>query len=156
MIGKSARDDFGLTMRIRGVSSAGRAPALQAGGHRFDPGTLHTRKPRKRGAFVYRSGDEIEGRQHGGQHSCAQRATNLSGDPVNPACIHACPLSGRGHAGLHRVRHRSSLKRRAHAVPLTHGKPRPVSDLFGVRGASCSPSSDFPNPGRACSRPACG
>ena len=24
-----------------GVSSAGRAPALQAGGHRFDPGTLH-------------------------------------------------------------------------------------------------------------------
>ena len=26
-----------------GVSSAGRAPALQAGGHRFDPGTLHQR-----------------------------------------------------------------------------------------------------------------
>ena len=26
----------------RGVSSAGRAPALQAGGHRFDPGTLHS------------------------------------------------------------------------------------------------------------------
>ena len=25
----------------RGVSSAGRAPALQAGGHRFEPGTLH-------------------------------------------------------------------------------------------------------------------
>ena len=29
---------------IRGVSSAGRAPALQAGGHRFDPGTLHQRE----------------------------------------------------------------------------------------------------------------
>ena len=28
----------------RGVSSAGRAPALQAGGHRFDPGTLHQKK----------------------------------------------------------------------------------------------------------------
>ena len=28
---------------IWGVSSAGRAPALQAGGHRFDPGTLHQR-----------------------------------------------------------------------------------------------------------------
>src|SRR3954453_11876341 len=28
----------------RGVSSAGRAPALQAGGHRFDPGTLHTHR----------------------------------------------------------------------------------------------------------------
>ena len=26
---------------IRGYSSAGRAPALQAGGHRFDPDTLH-------------------------------------------------------------------------------------------------------------------
>ena len=25
----------------RGVSSAGRAPPLQGGGHRFDPGTLH-------------------------------------------------------------------------------------------------------------------
>jgi hypothetical protein len=41
MIGKSARAAFGSTMRIWGVSSAGRAPALQAGGHRFDPGTLH-------------------------------------------------------------------------------------------------------------------
>ena len=26
---------------LRGCSSAGRAPALQAGGHRFDPGQLH-------------------------------------------------------------------------------------------------------------------
>jgi hypothetical protein len=34
-------EPFGSTMRLRGVSSAGRAPALQAGGHRFDPGTLH-------------------------------------------------------------------------------------------------------------------
>jgi hypothetical protein len=32
---------LGSNMRVRGVSSAGRAPALQAGGHRFDPGTLH-------------------------------------------------------------------------------------------------------------------
>ena len=30
--------------QIWGVSSAGRAPALQAGGHRFDPGTLHHQK----------------------------------------------------------------------------------------------------------------
>ena len=30
-----------LISTIWGVSSAGRAPALQAGGHRFDPGTLH-------------------------------------------------------------------------------------------------------------------
>jgi hypothetical protein len=37
-------EPFGSTMRLRGVSSAGRAPALQAGGHRFDPGTLHRRQ----------------------------------------------------------------------------------------------------------------
>ena len=30
-----------MVKTLRGVSSAGRAPALQAGGHRFDPGTLH-------------------------------------------------------------------------------------------------------------------
>src|SRR2546428_10512463 len=35
---------------------------------------------------------------------------------------------------LHLVRHRSSLKQRVHAVLLTHGKPCPVSDLFGARG----------------------
>ena len=27
--------------QVRGISSAGRAPALQAGCHRFDPGILH-------------------------------------------------------------------------------------------------------------------
>jgi hypothetical protein len=31
----------GYASARRGVSSAGRAPALQAGGRRFDPGTLH-------------------------------------------------------------------------------------------------------------------
>src|SRR5919198_3146632 len=35
---------------------------------------------------------------------------------------------------LHLVRHRSSLKQRVHAVLLAHGKPCPVSDLFGLRG----------------------
>src|SRR5919202_3630912 len=33
---------------------------------------------------------------------------------------------------LHLVRQRASLKQRVHAVLLTHGKPCPVSDLFGV------------------------
>ena len=33
----------------RGYSSAGRAPALQAGGHRFDPDYLHQRKPERLG-----------------------------------------------------------------------------------------------------------
>ena len=31
-------------MKIRGFSSAGRAPALQAGGQRFDPANLHQKK----------------------------------------------------------------------------------------------------------------
>jgi transposase len=35
---------------------------------------------------------------------------------------------------LHLVRHRSSLKQRVHAVLLAHGKPCPVSDLFGLAG----------------------
>ena len=56
---------------------------------------------------------------------------------------------------LHLVRHRSSLKQRVHATLLTHGKPCPVSDLFGVAAASCSPGSSCPSHGRATSRPAC-
>ncbi len=35
----------------RGHSSAGRAPALQAGGHRFDPGWLHSQNPCKQAGF---------------------------------------------------------------------------------------------------------
>jgi hypothetical protein len=34
---------------LRGRSSAGRAPALQAGGHRFDPGRLQTKGQRSTG-----------------------------------------------------------------------------------------------------------
>ena len=55
MIGISARAAFGSTMRTRGVSSAGRAPALQAGGRRFDPGTLHDLFPGHGVAFPRRS-----------------------------------------------------------------------------------------------------
>ena len=35
------RNDAGLSKMIWGYSSAGRAPALQAGGLRFDPAYLH-------------------------------------------------------------------------------------------------------------------
>jgi transposase len=35
---------------------------------------------------------------------------------------------------LHLVRHRTSLKQRVHAILLAHGKPCPVSDLFGASG----------------------
>ncbi len=37
--------NFGVLSRlIRALSSAGRAPALQAGGHRFDPYSAHQRE----------------------------------------------------------------------------------------------------------------
>ena len=47
---------------------------------------------------------------------------------------------------LHLVRHRSSLKQRVHAVLLTHGKPCPVSDLFGVRGRQLLAQLGLPEP----------
>ena len=37
---------------VRGHSSAGRAPALQAGGRRFDPDWLHHTKNHKQAAMV--------------------------------------------------------------------------------------------------------
>ena len=37
----------------RGVSSAGRAPPLQGGGRRFDPGTLHRRTPATAGVLFF-------------------------------------------------------------------------------------------------------
>jgi transposase len=47
---------------------------------------------------------------------------------------------------LHLVRHRSSLKQRVHAVLLTHGKPCPVADLFGVRGRQLLARLGLPEP----------
>jgi transposase len=47
---------------------------------------------------------------------------------------------------LHLVRHRSSLKQRVHAVLLTHGKPCPVSDLFGVCGRQLLARLGLPEP----------
>jgi transposase len=47
---------------------------------------------------------------------------------------------------LHLVRHRSSLKQRVHAVLLTHGKPCPVTDLFGVRGRELLARLALPEP----------
>ena len=56
---------------------------------------------------------------------------------------------------LHLVRHRSSLKQRVHAVLLTHGKPCPVSDLFGVRGRQLLARLGLPSRGSKRSAPAC-
>ena len=39
---------------------------------------------------------------------------------------------------LHLVKHRTQLKHRIHASLMSFGKPCPVTDLFGSRGASCS------------------
>ena len=47
---------------------------------------------------------------------------------------------------LHLVRHRSSLKQRVHAVLLAHGKPCPVTDLFGVRGRQLLANLGLPDP----------
>jgi transposase len=47
---------------------------------------------------------------------------------------------------LHLVRHRSSLKQRVHAVLLAHGKPCPVSDLFGVCGRALLERLALPEP----------
>jgi transposase len=47
---------------------------------------------------------------------------------------------------LHLVRHRSSLKQRVHATLLAHGKPCPVSDLFGVRGRKLLARMRLPEP----------
>ena len=47
---------------------------------------------------------------------------------------------------LHLVRHRTSLKQRVHAVLLAHGKPCPVSDLFGVAGRALLQRLALPEP----------
>jgi transposase len=47
---------------------------------------------------------------------------------------------------LHLVRHRSSLKQRVHATLLTHGRPCPVSDLFGVSGRALLKRLALPEP----------
>jgi transposase len=47
---------------------------------------------------------------------------------------------------LHLVRHRSSLKQRVHALLLAHGRPCPVSDLFGLRGRRLLARLALPEP----------
>src|SRR5438067_8186178 len=47
---------------------------------------------------------------------------------------------------LHLVRHRSSLKQRVHAVLLAHGKPCPLSDLFGLAGRRLLERLALPEP----------
>src|SRR5437879_5448074 len=52
----------------------------------------------------------------------------------------------RARGRLHLVRHRTSVKQRVHAVLLAHGKPCPVSDLFGVAGRDLLDRLELPEP----------
>ncbi|MET0206199.1 MAG: transposase [Thermoleophilaceae bacterium] len=54
---------------------------------------------------------------------------------------------------LHLVKHRSMLKHRIHSSLINFGKPCPVTDLFGVRGGSCSSGSRSQNRGGGTSPP---
>jgi transposase len=47
---------------------------------------------------------------------------------------------------LHLARQRTRLKQRVHATLMTHGRPCPVSDLFGVRGRALLVRLDLPEP----------
>src|SRR3954449_5803786 len=63
---------FGLAMRgatmapARAVSSVGRAPARQAGGHWFEPSTAHLGRPWKQGLFAFTG--EWQGARFGVEH----------------------------------------------------------------------------------------
>jgi transposase len=47
---------------------------------------------------------------------------------------------------LHLVRKRSALKNRVHATLMSHGRPCPVSDLFGVAGRELLARLELPEP----------
>jgi transposase len=47
---------------------------------------------------------------------------------------------------LHLVCHRTSLKQRVHAILLAHGKPCPLSDLFGASGRALLARLELPEP----------
>jgi transposase len=57
-----------------------------------------------------------------------------------------CAERERARWRLHLVRHRSSLNHRVHALLLAHGKPCPVSDLFGVSGRALLDRLALPEP----------
>ena len=55
----------GPPLPLRGCSSAGRAPALQAGGHRFDPGQLHQISREKTTASLWTGAPCLDRRSRG-------------------------------------------------------------------------------------------
>jgi hypothetical protein len=87
-----ARVRIPLGAPVRAVSSVGRAPALQAGGRWFEPGTAHAERPWKQGLSVVRVGavspvEELSGTLLGtaGPRSAHRgRSSNRSGRRVVP------------------------------------------------------------------------
>jgi hypothetical protein len=49
---------------------------------------------------------------------------------------------------LHLVKHRSQLKHRIHSALMAFGRPRPVTDLFGIAGRRLLASPELPEPWR--------
>jgi hypothetical protein len=75
---------------FRGHSSAGRAPALQAGGHRFDPGWLHPQNPCVHAGFdTAGSAPELAAsggwKRFGSRPSRTHRSISLRTPRVSPA-----------------------------------------------------------------------
>jgi transposase len=50
---------------------------------------------------------------------------------------------------LHLVKHKSALKNRIHSTPINFGRPRPVTDLFGVEGRRLLARLKVPEPWRS-------
>jgi transposase len=47
------------------------------------------------------------------------------------------------------VKHKSALKNRIHSTPINFGRPRPVTDLFGVEGRALLERLEVPEPWRS-------
>jgi transposase len=85
-------------------------------------------------------------RPTGSTPGCWPSSQGVTWCPRSGCPTRAYAPSASGRWRLHLVCHRSSLKQRVHAVLLTHGKPCPVSDLFGVRGRQLLAKLGLPEP----------
>jgi hypothetical protein len=110
------------TFRAGGVSSAGRAPALQAGGHRFDPGTLHRGKARKRGPLL---SDTVTSRSLGARWSTSDQLRRFRSRSMRETAAH-------GRAPPHlRTALRSGRHRPAWSVRSSRPRSQPATGMRG-------------------------
>jgi hypothetical protein len=84
-VGSSAVGAF----RIRGRSSAGRAPALQAGGRRFEPVRLHCPDARSAWALGRPRDNPPEGGWSGSSVGCRREVRGFGGSPSEARCVMA-------------------------------------------------------------------